>query len=156
MNPCESLGAMLQARHLKLAVAESCTGGLLGAALTGVPGASNWFAGGVIAYANSVKTGLLGVQEATLAQHGAVSKETVLQMASGACKTLGAEVGLSISGIAGPDGGTLEKPVGTVWIGYCVQGRADAERYHFTGDREEVRAQAAATALLGLRKRVEM
>lgn len=154
MNPCESLGIALCERNFLLAVAESCTGGLMGATLTSTPGASAWFAGGVIAYANSAKSNLLGVDTHTLNKYGAVSQAVVKLMAAGACHALGADVGVSISGIAGPDGGNAEKPVGTVWIGYCVCGLVDAAPHYFTGTRENVRAEAVAAAVLGVCQRV--
>lgn len=155
MSPAESLGVFLRERGYMLAVAESCTGGLLGGILTSVPGASVWFTGGIIAYANSVKTGLLGVDNATLTHYGAVSEPVARQMAHGVCRALQADVGVSVSGIAGPYGGSPEKPVGTVWIGYCVCGHTEAEQYHFAGTREEVRVQATMTAIRGVQQRVE-
>ncbi len=145
------LGSALSARGLTCATAESCTGGLVGAALTSVAGSSVWFNGGIIAYANSAKTGLLKVREEDLAACGAVSHPVVRQMALGACAALHADLAVSLSGIAGPDGGSPEKPVGTVYLGLAFQGRAESFLYRFDGDRQAVREAAlrAAVRLLG-------
>ncbi len=148
------LGHTLKQRKLTCAVAESCTGGLLGACITTIPGASAWFAGGIIAYENRVKISQLHVPEDIINAHGAVSSECVMHMASGVCKQLGAEAGVSISGIAGPDGGTAQKPVGTVWIGFNVLGVTSAKLFQFQGSREHVRMQAAVQAIQGLLERV--
>lgn len=150
----EELGRKLVAKGWMCATAESCTGGLVGAACTSVPGASQWFAGGVTSYANAVKANVLGVEAEVLAQHGAVSEAVVRQMATGACKALGVQVSVSISGVAGPGGGTPLKPVGTVWLGFCVNKIVDAEQWHFFGNREEIRALAVAHAVRGLLQRV--
>jgi len=146
------LAEKLKERGLTLATAESCTGGLIACELTNVSGSSDWFVGGVVAYANSAKEGLLGVPRETLLAHGAVSRETVLAMAAGAAKRLGADCALAVSGIAGPTGGTPEKPVGTVWIGWSVEGSASAERFLFPGDRLAVKRASALAALKGLTK----
>ncbi|MFZ5425645.1 MAG: CinA family protein [Thermodesulfobacteriota bacterium] len=148
------LAEKLKERGLTLATAESCTGGLIACELTNVSGSSDWFVGGVVAYANSVKESLLGVPGETLVAHGAVSRETVLAMASGAARALGADCALAVSGIAGPAGGTPEKPVGTVWIGWSVEGRASAERFLFTGDRLAVKRASALAAVRGLADRL--
>jgi nicotinamide-nucleotide amidase len=148
------LAEKLKERGLTLATAESCTGGLIAFELTNVSGSSDWFVGGVVAYANSVKESLLGVPGETLVAHGAVSRETVLAMASGAARALGADCALAVSGIAGPAGGTPEKPVGTVWIGWSVEGRASAERFLFTGDRLAVKRASALAAVRGLADRL--
>lgn len=129
-----------------MAVAESCTGGLLAAALTDPPGASRTFAGGVVAYDNSVKVGLVGVQPRSLAECGAVSEVVAQEMAQGVRRRLGVDVGLSTTGIAGPDGGTPEKPVGTVWIGVATPEGSWAEVHRFDGDRDTVRAQTMDAA----------
>jgi nicotinamide-nucleotide amidase len=142
----------LERRKAHLAVAESCTGGLLGGRVTAVPGSSRVFLGGVVAYDNEVKLGMLGVSADILAQHGAVSEEVVRQMASGVARTLGADVALAVTGVAGPDGGTVEKPVGTVWIGVLFAGQVRAFRYTFPGDRDNVRRRAAQAALDALRR----
>jgi nicotinamide-nucleotide amidase len=135
-----------------VAVAESCTGGLLGGRLTAVPGASAQFVGGVIAYDNAVKTRQLGVPAALLAEHGAVSEPVVLAMAAGAARLFGTAAALAITGIAGPDGGTPEKPVGTVWFAAQCDGRARAVRRVMPGDRQEIRERAAQAALDLLRR----
>ena len=141
------VGKLLQTRDLRLAVAESCTGGLIGNLLTNVPGSSDYYMGSVTAYANLAKTRLLGVKPETLQEHGAVSRETVLEMAAGARRALDADIGLSVSGIAGPGGGTPEKPVGLIWIGLSAPGYETARCIQLEGDRLEVKAGAAAAAL---------
>ena len=141
-------------RGLHVALAESCTGGLLGARLTAVPGSSDVVLGGVVAYANAVKVAMLGVDEALLAEHGAVSEPVARAMATGARERLGTEIGVGITGIAGPDGGTPEKPVGTVWIAVDVKGDVTARRSLFIGDRDEIRQRAAQGALEMVRRRV--
>jgi len=141
------LGDMLNQRHLRLAVAESCTGGLIGHRITNVPGSSNYFLGGVLAYANEIKENLLGVSLETLEEHGAVSERTVLQMAYGVRRALGADIGAAISGVAGPDGGTPEKPVGLTWIGLSVPEVDRAWRYIWDGNRLEVKEQSAEQVL---------
>ncbi|GJG84933.1 putative competence-damage inducible protein [Gemmatimonadetes bacterium T265] len=136
-----------RARGLTIAVAESCTGGLLGARLTSVAGSSDVVRGGVIAYANDVKTAQLGVDAAAIASDGAVSEKVAAQMAAGARARIGADVGVALTGVAGPGGGSEEKPVGTVWIGVDVGGDVRTVRNVFTGDREEIRYRAAQFAL---------
>lgn len=139
----------LSERGRTLAVAESCTGGGLGAALTAVPGSSNVFVGGVIAYANSVKVDLLGVSLSVLETRGAVSSETAAAMVTGVRRATGADWGVAITGIAGPGGGDPGRPVGTVWI--CASGPAvestRCERHLFTGDRERIRSSSVRAAL---------
>jgi PncC family amidohydrolase len=141
------IGALLRRLGWRLATAESCTGGLIAHRLTNVPGSSDYYLGGVIAYANELKMGLLGVRPTTLEQFGAVSRETVLEMAYGVRQRLGAQVGLSVSGIAGPGGGTDEKPVGLVWIGLSAPGFEHPWRYVWEGDRVQVKEQTAEEAL---------
>ena len=137
--------------NLKLAVAESCTGGLLEERITNIPGSSGVFLGGVVAYHNDVKRDILGVGSEELTRFGAVSEEVVLQMATGVRATLGADVGIAITGVAGPGGGTPEKPVGLVWI--AVAGtEARARRFQMIGDRSEIRQRAAQAALEMLRR----
>ncbi len=134
-------------RGLRIAVGESCTGGMVGERLTRIPGASDVFVGGAIAYANEIKTSLLGVPAATIRAHGAVSEPVARAMATGARERTGAGIGLAVTGIAGPDGGTPEKPVGTVWIAADVAGDVRAVPLHLWGDRQEVRQRAAQAAL---------
>ena len=144
----ESLvGERLRERGLRLAIAESCTGGLLCHRITNVPGSSDYFLGGVIAYAYEAKVSLLDVRWDTLERYGAVSQQTVLEMARGVRVKLGAEISLSISGIAGPGGGTEQKPVGLVWIGLCTPEMERAEVYHFKGDRMQVKERSVEQAL---------
>ena len=145
---------LCRARGLTIGVAESCTGGLLGARLTATAGSSDVVLGGVIAYANAVKTSLLGVSAEALADEGAVSEPVVRAMATGARTTTGARAGLAITGIAGPGGGTEEKPVGTVWIATDLDGAVESRRLRLIGDRVEVRQRAAQSALEMLRRRI--
>lgn len=144
----------LKAREERLAIAESCTGGLLGARLTAVPGASAVFQGGMITYANAAKSMLLGVDPVTILTQGAVSARVAEMMAIGAADLVGADVAVGITGIAGPDGGSEEKPVGTVWFGFSVRGVVDSAKVIFPGTRDEVRARAVQAALVGLLRRV--
>ncbi|MBG0776902.1 MAG: CinA family protein [Desulfovibrionaceae bacterium] len=168
------LGRALAARGLAMGTAESCTGGLIAGALTDVPGASEWFAGAVVAYANEVKRDVLGVDAALLAAHGAVSGPVVAAMARGARRVLGVGAAVAVSGVAGPTGGTPQKPVGTVWIGWSVGWsvggipggtgdgtnagveRAGTALRHFPGDRAAVRAQTVRAALEELLHAVEV
>ena len=141
------LGGLLNESGHWLAVAESCTGGLISHMITNVPGSSAYFRGGVIAYANEIKMESLGVSAATLEDFGAVSKETVVEMANGVREAFNADIGLSVSGIAGPDGGTDEKPVGTIWIGLSTNEAESAELFHFTGERFVIKKQSARMAM---------
>jgi PncC family amidohydrolase len=143
----EKLGVLLRKRGLKLATAESCTGGLIGHRITNVPGSSDYYLGGIVAYANEVKIAQLDVPPALLARYGAVSREAVLEMAAGARRSLGADIAVSVSGIAGPGGGTDGKPVGTVWVGLSTPEGAWARRFSFPGDRRQVKAASAEAAL---------
>lgn len=142
-----SVGQLLRQRGLRLAVAESCTGGLVGHLLTNVPGSSAYYLGSVTAYSYEAKVRLLGVRWGTLEKFGAISRETVLEMAVGIRQALGAEVGLSISGIAGPTGGTPDKPVGLTWIGLSAPDFEDAQRFVWEGDRISNKQQSARAAL---------
>lgn len=144
--------AACRARGLQLAVAESCTGGLLGARVTAIPGASDTFLGGVVAYDDAVKREQLGVDAAILATHGAVSEEVAKAMASGVRALLGAGIGVGITGIAGPDGGTAEKPVGLVWVAVDIEGEVRAHGGRLIGDRAEVRFRATQVALDMIRR----
>jgi nicotinamide-nucleotide amidase len=145
---------LCESHSLHIGVAESCTGGLLGARLTAIPGSSSVVAGGVIAYSNAVKMGLLGVGEATLEQYGAVSREVATEMASGVRDRLGVEIGVGITGVAGPGGGTPEKPVGLVWIAVDVSGEVRALGPRLIGDRAEIRYRATQAALDLVRRMV--
>lgn len=140
-------GELLRRRGLRLAVAESCTGGLIGHLITNVPGSSTYYMGSVTAYAYEAKVRLLGVRWETLEKYGAVSKETVLEMARGVRRSLAADIGLSVSGIAGPGGGTPEKPVGLTWIGLSAAGVDEAWQHIWPGDRLNVKTQTAHCAL---------
>lgn len=144
-----------RARGLTIAVAESCTGGLLGARVTSVPGSSDVVLGGIIAYSNAVKTAELGVEPATLEAVGAVSEPVARQMASGVRARLAADVGVGITGVAGPGGGTPDKPVGTVHLAVDVAGDVRAAGYVFLGDREEIRFRASQYALDMLRRALD-
>ena len=146
------IGQCLKDNSWFLGAAESCTGGLIGSTLTDVPGSSEWFAGGVEAYANRIKQELLGVAPDILDTHGAVSRETVLAMAQGAAKLLEVDVTLAVSGIAGPSGGTREKPVGTVYMAWYVDGEFSAERFQFTGNRDAIKSQTVTAAITRLAK----
>ena len=143
-----------RSQDLRLAVAESCTGGLLGARLTEVPGSSDVFVGGVIAYDNALKVELLDVPETLLAEHGAVSEPVARAMAEGAARRFRVTAAISVTGIAGPGGGTPEKPVGTVWIGCFYNDSVETRRSVFPGSRHEVRARAAQAALFLLYRRL--
>lgn len=147
MTIAERLVELLRARGLTCATAESCTGGGVGAALTAVPGSSAVFLGGVVSYANAVKRDVLGVSAATLDTVGAVSPETAAQMADGARRLTKADLAVSVTGIAGPGGGSAEKPVGLVWFGLATPDGTRTERAIFAGDRAAVRAKAVTHAL---------
>jgi nicotinamide-nucleotide amidase len=141
------LGRALNARNMRVAAAESCTGGWIAKALTDVAGSSQWFEGGVVAYSNAAKSSLLGVPAGLVAAHGAVSEPVVRAMAEGARARLGVALAVAVSGIAGPDGGTPDKPVGTVWFAWASGRQTTAARELFAGDREAVRRQCVALAL---------
>jgi PncC family amidohydrolase len=143
----KSIGDLLRQKNLKLACAESCTGGLVGHRLTNVPGSSDYFLGGVVAYAYEAKVALLGVSWDTLKTCGAVSREVVLEMADGVRRALGADLAVSVSGIAGPGGGLPLKPVGTTWAGLVASDGAWARLFRFPGDREQNKAAAAEAVL---------
>lgn len=145
------VGGLLKSHGLMLATAESCTGGGVAQAVTEVAGSSAWFERGFIAYSNQAKQQMLDVSEATLKQHGAVSEATVREMVAGALLHSSAQVALAVSGIAGPDGGTPGKPVGTVWFAWGIRhGATHAQRHQLNGNRAEVRAQAVRIAMQGM------
>ena len=147
MTVAEKLVELLKARGLRCATAESCTGGGIGSAITAVPGSSAVYLGGVVSYANEVKSGVLGVSKDTLATVGAVSPETAAQMAEGVRRLVGADLAVSVTGIAGPDGGSADKPVGLVWFGLASAAGTRTEKAIFAGDRARVREQAVVHAL---------
>ena len=147
MTVAEKLVELLKARGLTCATAESCTGGGVGSAITGVAGSSAVFAGGIISYSNEVKREVLGVKAETLETVGAVSAETAAQMAEGARRLLKVDLAVSLTGIAGPDGGSAEKPVGLVWFGLATKDGTRTEKAIFRGDRARVREQAVPHAL---------
>jgi len=141
------IGKLLHERGLKLALAESCTGGLVGHRLTNVPGSSEYFMGGFVVYSYEAKASVLGVSWDTLNTDGAVSMSAVLEMARGAKKALDVDIAVSISGIAGPGGGTEDKPVGTTWVGIVTNDGEWAQEFHFDGDREQNKSFSADGAL---------
>lgn len=146
---------LLSDRHLTIATAESCTGGWIAKALTDIAGSSDCLGYGFVSYSNAAKESLLGVRSTTLVQHGAVSEAVVREMVAGAVGVSGANIGVAVSGVAGPGGGSDDKPVGTVWVAWWLDGQVDAELYHFDGDRNAVREQTVATALSGVLERTE-
>ena len=151
-----SAGQTAMALHERgeiLATAESCTGGWIAKLCTDIPGSSDWFEASAVTYSNRAKQSLLDVAESTLERHGAVSRECALEMAAGALVRFGATVAIAVTGIAGPAGGTPDKPVGTVWIAWQRRGGdAHAELFHFQGNRDAVRRQTVAAALEGVRE----
>jgi PncC family amidohydrolase len=142
-----TIGNLLRLRGLKLAAAESCTGGLVADHITDVPGSSDYFVGGVVAYAFEAKVALLHVSWDTLRLHGAVSRETVIEMARGVRTALGADIGISVSGIAGPAGGLPEKPVGSTWIGLSARDGDWARKFNWDGDRRANKESSAQASL---------
>ena len=155
----ESLVTALSRAGKIVTTAESCTGGWIAKAITDIPGSSSAFAYGIVSYSNGAKESLLGVQNSMLAEHGAVSSQVVKQMAEGALQLSGADVAVAVSGVAGPDGGTDEKPVGTVCFAWAVRTKSgitvDGEQQRFDGNRNEVRVQTVAQALRGVLDRIE-
>jgi len=155
------LAELLVEKNWTISTAESCTGGMVAAALTDLAGSSGWFGQGVVSYSNEAKMTLLGVDGRLLREYGAVSQSVVEAMATGALQSAAANVAVSISGIAGPDGGTVDKPVGTVWIGWAIDAKkngtvlAQSSRYQFDGDRTSVREHALIEALRGTIQRVK-
>ncbi len=151
---CAQLASALTRRHWKLATAESCTGGMIAAACTDLAGSSEWFERGFVTYSNAAKTESLGVDAALIEHHGAVSEVVVRAMASGAVAQSHADVAVAVTGVAGPTGGSVEKPVGTVWFGWSIAGQTSSDLRHFDGDRAAVRAATVEHALRGLLQRV--
>ena len=152
---CTALAQALQARGWMLATAESCTGGLIAAQCTELAGSSLWFERGFVTYSNAAKTELTGVPAALIAAHGAVSEPVARAMAQGALQHAQAQVSMAVTGIAGPGGGSADKPEGTVWLAWCVAGQLSSERCVFGGDRAAVRAATVQHALQGLLTRVQ-
>lgn len=147
---CAQLAQVLQTRGHMLATAESCTGGLIAAACTELSGSSNWFERGFVTYSNAAKTELLGVDAALIEQHGAVSEFVARAMAFGAIRHSNAQVSVAVTGVAGPTGGSADKPVGTVWFGFSVDGKLTSEMRRFDGDRAQVRSATVTHALTRL------
>ena len=151
MKPEERLGGLLREKGLRLAVAESCTGGLIASRITDVAGSSDYFEAGVVVYSNQAKQTFLAVPAKSIEAHGAVSREVVEKMAEGVRSTTGADIGLSVTGIAGPTGGSPEKPVGTVYIGLAARAETGTEiffrKFQFKGGRLEIKAQTSTEAL---------
>ncbi|MCC7118143.1 MAG: CinA family protein [Anaerolineales bacterium] len=143
----EQIARLLRARSLKLATAESCTGGLIADRITNLPGSSEYFMGGVVAYAYEAKVAILGVSWETLNSVGAVSREVVIQMARGARSIFNVEIAVSVSGIAGPGGGTPEKPVGTTWVGLSTPSGDWARHFLWTGERKENKFNSSEASL---------
>lgn len=146
----QRLGKLCLARGATLTTAESCTGGGIASAITAAPGSSGYFGSAVVTYSNAAKTRLLGVPEALLETHGAVSEAVVNAMVKGACRESGATLGVAVSGVAGPDGGSDDKPVGLVWLAIGNETHQEAMRFVFPGDRQAVREQAVREALVAL------
>lgn len=144
------IAEVLIARGWTLSTAESCTGGGIGHALTALPGSSNWFEGGVICYANGVKSRLLHVPDVLLNKYGAVSEQVAITMAQSVRKLLETNISVAVTGVAGPDGGSPEKPVGTVWIAWSTGQETAARHFHLEGDRDQVREQTVIHALKGI------
>ena len=141
------MAKLLLKNQLTVSFAESCTGGMIAGRFVNVPGVSGAFGTGYVTYSNQAKRKLLGVKKSTLKQYGAVSSQTAKEMAEGALAASGADMAVSVTGIAGPDGGTKEKPVGLVYIGCCVQGRTFVREYRFLRNREKIRESTVAAAL---------
>ena len=147
----DRISAALRAKAARISVAESCTGGWIAKTLTDVPGSSAWFEYGFVCYGNNAKQDMLNVPAEVLERHGAVSRETAEALVAGALAVSGADAALAVTGIAGPDGGTVEKPVGTVWFAWGWRGQPAVSRVqHFNGDRDQVRHSSLIEALNGL------
>ncbi len=154
LHLCIQLADALRARGLMLATAESCTGGLIAGACTDLSGSSDWFERGFVTYSNAAKTELLDVPAALIEAHGAVSEPVARAMAEGAVAHSHAQLSVAVTGVAGPTGGSADKPVGTVWFGWCVNGSTHSECQRFDGDRAAVRAATVRHALAGLLARL--
>ncbi|MDI6793365.1 MAG: CinA family protein [bacterium] len=145
-NPQSAISQILRERKLTIGIAESCTGGLISHQFTNIPGSSDYFRGGVVAYSNEVKIKVLGVRPEVIQRFGAVSRETARAMAIGVAGLLETDSGLGVTGIAGPSGGTEEKPVGLVYIAFCLRGEVMVRQFNFTGDRRDIKNQTATEA----------
>jgi nicotinamide-nucleotide amidase len=152
---CRLVANLMLNKQFYLATAESCTGGLIAGACTDLAGSSQWFERGFVTYSNAAKTEMLGVDAALIAKFGAVSEPVAAAMAQGAVKRSAAQVSVAVTGVAGPTGGSVEKPVGTVWIAWCVEGKITTELCHLEGDRAMVRALTVQRALQGLIDRLK-
>ncbi len=152
LEQAAEVGRLLREARAVMSTAESCTGGWVAQAITAVPGSSEWFDSGFVTYSNDAKMHMLQVKAKTLESEGAVSEAVVREMVSGAIQASLANTAVAISGIAGPDGGSDEKPVGTVWIAWAHEEARKAQRFHFHGDREQVRLQAVEAALAGMQE----
>ncbi|MDD5530635.1 MAG: CinA family protein [bacterium] len=153
MNLSKELARILKEKKLTISVVESCTGGLIQKLITDTAGSSEYFLGGVVAYSNKLKEKLIGVKHTTLLKYGAVSKETSVELANGITKITGSNIGISTTGIAGPGGGTKDKPVGLIYIGIRIGKKTTSYKYIFKGTREQIRKQ---TAEEGLKKVIEI
>ncbi len=152
----QDVGQVLLHSEMRLVTAESCTGGGIAAAITEIAGSSTWLEAGFVTYSNEAKVSMLGVLTPTLEEHGAVSEQVAIQMAEGALVRSRANMSVSVSGVAGPDGGSEDKPVGTVWMAWAVRGRETITRlFAFAGDRQSVRQQAVVAALKGIQGRLQ-
>lgn len=150
----QQLAERLTQLQWMLSTAESCTGGMIASRCTDLPGSSAWFDRGFVTYSNLSKSNMLGVPEEMIAQHGAVSEPVAIAMALGAVYRSTAVVSVATTGVAGPSGGSLEKPVGSIWLAWCIDGCTDTELRKFSGDREQIRVATTEYALEGLMKRL--
>ncbi len=152
---CQELASTLQARHWTMVTAESCTGGLIAARCTDLPGSSHWFDRGFVTYSNAAKSELLGVPAELIAQYGAVSQAVAIAMARGALAHSRAQASVAVTGVAGPSGGSPEKPVGMVWLAWCVGDELSSKVCRFSGDRASVRNATVQSAIAGLIERLK-
>ena len=148
----DDFGDILFKRHLTLSIAESCTGGLISSMITDTPGSSRYFLGGIVTYSNKSKIELLGVLSNTIEEFGAVSDQTVREMSEGVKKRFQSSIGIAVTGIAGPEGGSKEKPVGTVFLGMTVDNGVFSKRYQFKGSREKIKNETACMAITWIRR----
>ena len=150
----ERLGETLKSYSKTMSTAESCTGGGIAKYITDIPGSSEWFDSGYVSYSNAAKQRMFGVRAETLAQFGAVSEQVVIEMVEGVVKVSGVDIGVAVSGVAGPGGGSDDKPVGTVWVAWHVNGVTETHRYLFFGNREEIRNLTIEAAMSGIIRRL--